>query len=94
MRLVDVPVLDSKTENNGYVYLRRGLIFLDLHYPSLENEIILHNNVLYWNSPDSTVMHNDSNTVQMITVFVLANAVSSGHFWAKLVLWNGQCEQS
>jgi len=50
--------------------------------------------VLYWNSPDCTVMHNGSNTVQMITVFILANAVYSGHRWTKLVLWNGQCEQN
>jgi hypothetical protein len=94
LRLVDIAVVDIKTENNGYVYIRRGLIFLDLHYPSLENENILHNNVLYWNSPDCTVMQNGSNTVQMITVFVLANVVSSGRRWIKLVLWNGQCEQS
>ena len=52
MCLIDVAVVDNKTENNGYVYIKRNVIFLNLHYPSLKNENILHNDVSYFKSPD------------------------------------------
>ena len=68
MCLIDVAVVDNKTENNGYVYIKRNVIFLNLHYPSLKNENILHNDVSYFKSPDCTVRHNDSNKERMISV--------------------------
>ena len=93
--ITDVAFIEFQTDKYWYVYMKRKepKVFY-LHCPSLENESVLHNNVIYFISPVYKIMHNDNSTVQMNTIFVTSKLVSSGHLWVKLVMWNGQCEQS